>query len=460
MKISKTFLDKINKLPDIIDSEIIMNKPNESINIYKGNYLIKNDSSEITIKGTIKYDWYPNSGTHFYGELTDNKDEFTKLSLSARIRVLIDGLEFGEGFITRKSYGDTHDIINIEGIISGQSVLGDKSIHVNKLKFTIPNFRHFHGRGVKRIVDKNISSLSNRMIFEDDNYIITIDKNFDFEERKNLLDINGGYFILYAGELKNKKGAISIPAAQDICECLNIFLTFLNGRRISVLFIQGIYENDVIWSDYSSYFVDNYKPVFSWPSYANVDCIEKLWNKFIILWKDKENRNFIKSLVHWYVEANSQSGAIEGSIIMAQTGLELIYNWWIIENKKLIMGNDSANISASNKVRLILSQLKIDPSVFPSLTNLTEYCNKESIIDGPEVIVQIRNAIVHSQVEKRKKLSEIPDLAKYEALQLSIWYIEMSLLRILDFDDKYLNRCSTHLKNLYETELVPWSESK
>ncbi|MGB4568690.1 MAG: hypothetical protein WBH96_06955, partial [Dysgonamonadaceae bacterium] len=47
----------------------------------------------------------------------------------------------------------------------------------------------------------------------------------------------------------------------------------------------------------------------------------------------------------WYVEANSNAGFSEGSIILAQTALELIYNWWIVENKKIILGKDSENIS-------------------------------------------------------------------------------------------------------------------
>jgi hypothetical protein len=114
---------------------------------------------------------------------------------------------------------------------------------------------------------------------------------------------------------------------------------------------------------------------------------------------------------------------------MAQTALELLYNWWIIENKKMILGKDSENINASNKIRLISSQLNISYSVPSSFTLLQKFVDEnENINDAPEAIVQIRNAIVHSQQEKRKKLDSIHYKAKYEALQLSIWYIEMTLL--------------------------------
>ena len=43
--------------------------------------------------------------------------------------------------------------------------------------------------------------------------------------------------------------------------------------------------------------------------------------------KDTEDKNFLTSAIHWYVEANGNRGFSEGSIIMAQTALELLYNY-------------------------------------------------------------------------------------------------------------------------------------
>lgn len=456
MEIGKSLLESINQLPEIIVPLIIMDSPNNPITIYEGEYTVKKDNVNLKIDGIIKYVWFPNPVAHFYGKSKADLDNLPSFPLREKILIIIDGLEFGQGYISRTSFGHTHDYVDIEGIMSGIAILGDKSIPVDKLTFSIPNLRDFRGRGVKM----NNTSFRNRLVFENENFIITIDKTFDYNERNKLLEENGGYNILYTGELKSKKGSILFSTSSDIFQCLNTFITFVNGRRTSAIFIKGIFEEDVKWTDFTSYYVDSYKPINSWPHYRNVDSIEKLWNKFSILWQDIENRNFLVSLVHWYAESNSQAGSVEGSIIMAQTALELLYNWWIIENKKLIIGNDSANINASNKVRLILSQLNISHSVPESLANLSEYCNKENIVDGADAIVQIRNAIVHSQMEKRRKLYDISNLTKYEVLQLSIWYIEMSLLRILDFDDKYLNRCSTQLGSFFDEESVPWSVSK
>lgn len=227
------------------------------------------------------------------------------------------------------------------------------------------------------------------------------------------------------------------------------------------MFATGIFENSEVWCDYTSYFVDTFKNCTSWPQKFSIIGIEPIWEKFNEIWRDKENRNFLTSAIHWYVEANNNSGFSEGAIIMAQTALELIYNWWLIENKKLIVGKDSENINASNKIRLLLSQLEIDYSVPSGLKNLKEFVDGEiQIQDACDAIVQIRNAIVHSQEEKRKKLSAIHFKVISEALELSIWYIEMSLLRILGFNGKYYNRTSKEFVESKAIEFVPWSNEK
>jgi hypothetical protein len=240
-----------------------------------------------------------------------------------------------------------------------------------------------------------------------------------------------------------------------------MYLSFLNGRRTSALFIQGIYEEEIIWCDYTNYVVDSYKYVFSWTQEHSTIGLNELWQEFSNLWQDKDDRNFLISAIHWYNEANCNSGYVEGSIIMAQTALELIYNWLLIENKKILIGRDAENISATNKIRLLLSHLNISYDVPSAFGNLKLFINEDqNVIDAPDAVVQIRNAIVHSQEEKRKKLSSIHYKAKYETLKLCIWYVEMALLSILNFDNIYLNRCSGETNISDTKQLVPWTKKK
>lgn len=454
--------EPFNDLPEIIEGNVKMEKANSKISIYSGIFILKNDKNELQINGEIFFSWFPSSGIYFTGIPTENGlDTFNILNGINTFDVVINNLTFGNGFVTNSTIKSFNGESKIKGVMSQEAVLGDKSISVESIKFSVPNLRSFHGTTVKKVTKTNTYTGRNRLKLENEKYIISIDKAEKYSDLKNELIENGGYLILYNGLLKSKKGAISFEECKDIFHCLNTFLTFLNGRRVSALFASGIFNNETIWCNYTDYHVDIYKDCTSWPQDHSIIGLENIWKNFSELWKDKEDRNFLTFVVHWYVEANNNSGFSEGAIIMAQTALELLYNWWIIENKKMIIGKDSENINATNKIRLLLSQLEIEYSVPTGLKNLQEFVDSEiQIIDACDAVVQIRNAIVHSQEEKRKKLSSINLRAKYEALELCIWYIEMALLRILYYDNRYYNRTSKEFVKSKAVELVPWSDKK
>jgi len=435
--------------PDIIKSGISMNEPNEIIPIYNGVFKLIQDQNQVDIVGQINFIWFPDSGAHFTGEVKESSLDVVRLFKDTeKFKLLIEELEFGECLITKTSFGDG---ITIGGSLIKTAVKGDKSIPVSKVRFSIPNFKDFFGLSVR---DGSWSG-KNRIKFENDDYLIIIDKRRDFKEAKESLSSKGGYLNLWNGELIKKKGNIVFDHLEDVQHCFSTFLSFLNGRRCSLLFKQGFHENEIVWTDYSDYFVDIYKFVPSWPQSHSIKGLEELWKIFSNLWNNEDDKDFLVTVIHWYVEANSHSAFSEGSIIMTQTGLELIYNWLLIEKQKLLVGKDAENISASNKIRLLLSHLKVNFD-FPS--SFTQLKGMPDMIDAPDAFVQIRNAIVHSQEEKRKKLSKMHYMAKYDALQLGLWYMELSLLRILEFDGVYHNRC---IRGVYSSQCdvkVPWTK--
>lgn len=446
--------------PDAISDSVKMIEANSVLIIYEGEYSIKSGTDEIKINGKITYEWFANSGAYFYGNpIADNEELIDASKHHNTYSVIVEGLEFGQGFITYFEFGHLTET-KIKGTISQHAILGDKSISVEKIRFSLPNLREFHGLPVKRVTEKEISTSMGRLVLEDENYKIIIDKCFDYKKRKENLEEKGGYIILYNGELTSKKGTLNHTDTRDIFHCLDTFLTFLNGRRTSALFKQGIFEEQVVWTDYTDYFIDTYKAVQTWPQRHSIAHLNDLWKHFRVIWNNNpEDKNFLTSLIHWYVEANGHAGFSEGSIILAQTALELVYNWWIVENKKIILGKDSENISASNKIRLLISQLNVARSIPVAFTELQKFKDTtDNVVDSPDSIVYIRNAIVHSQEEKRKKLSAIDYKAKYEALQVYLWYIELTLLCILDYNGEYFNRCSKEIYAIEAEQQVPWKK--
>jgi hypothetical protein len=437
--------------PTSVTNYIEMSEANKPLLIYEGIFTIKDENKELKIDGNITFDWVPDSGVHFVGNPVDNKSNlFDIFDSKVYLKIFIDNLEFGEGFIT-------HIGSHIKGVISSYAVYGDKSISVDQVLFSVPNLREFMGNGIKSKIDSRSTLWRGRIKLENEKYIINIDKEKDYKNLKNQLVAKGGYILMYRGELKSKKGSISFEETKNLFHCLDTFLTFLNGRRTSAIAINGIFEKESKWCDYTNYYVDQYKNVESWTQSHSIAGIDGLWKNFSKIWEKEEDRDFLTSAIHWYVEANNNSGFAEGSIIMAQTALELIYNWWIIERKEMILGKDAESINAANKIRLLISQLDIGYKIPKAFNKLEEFQKGETqILDGPDAVVQIRNAIVHSQQEKRKKLSSIHSRAKYEALQLCIWYIELSLLKILGYNQKYYNRTSNEMVRVKSEEDLPW----
>ena len=438
---------ELNDYPHKILSSIEMEESNSIIPIYSGSFIIKNDLLELSLEGKFYFKWSPSLNVYFDGTTKESTGKLFQIFNSDQdFSILIDRLKVGRGFITA-----IHD--NIEGVFRSKAVFGDKTIPVKKISFCVPNLRAFNGDQVVENINNNISYSNSRLHFENDDFKIILDKRRNYSDLNKELKHKGGYLIQYNGELeRTDKKSISHQDSLEIFHCFSAFLSFLNGRKTSAIFRVGIFDDRKLWKDFSNYTVDPYKHNHSWPDQSSIAGINEVWKSFYDLWK--YHKDFIRSSIHWYLQSCSSSSYVETAIIMAQTALELIYNWWLIESKKMILGKDSENLSASNKIRLLLSQLNITSGIPLDLNNLNEYVqSKKTVNDGPEIIVQIRNAIVHSQIEKRKKLNSLSFEIRYEALKLSVWYVEISLLKILGFEGKYNNQTS----KAYD-EYVPWSK--
>lgn len=381
---------------------------------------------------------------------------------SNKFNIIINGQHFSECFLTEMGFNNPGELASIKGTIAGRPVKGDSTIKVDAAYFYIPNLLNLSGATIKRYSGEQVQTWHSRILFENAKYTIILDKDFEYMNKVKLLKDSGGYFFLYKGEISKKNGSLSIDEVRDILQCFSTFLSFINGRSTSSMFTHGFYNNEIIWVDYTSNFIEPFIGVKHWVEERQAKHLNNLWNNFNEIWRDNDGKYVLETVVGWYLDANSLNGGLHGSIVMAQSALELIYNWHVIEKQKLISGKDADNIAASNKIRLLLSLISTDYNIPEGLRELTKFskeADKKNQLDGPELIVQIRNAIVHSQAEKRKNLNTISFEVRKEALELYIWYIELSLLFILDYEGKYSNRCSSEVFLHSKLTPLPWSKN-
>lgn len=438
--------DFLNELPEAIRSLYATNEPNKNIILYKGDYLIRVNQNEIVITGMIYYSWFPKLGVKFDGIIKQGKSDINVFQPDPLLELFINNKHLGFGYILQKSGA------NLSGELNRDVFSGDKSILVSEIHFELLNVRDFNGDSVKR----GTKMYNGRLTFTTGRYNITIDKNSEFEHVNETLKATGGYAILYSGELTSSKNSISFSKAEQLLDYFSWFISFLNGKRSWATLREGLYEEKQKWIDYTAYTTDQYRYVKSWAPAFDISDIIQLWDPFYTLMLNEDKRDCITTVIHWYIEANKYSGAVEGSIVLIQNSLELLFNWLIVENLHIIQGSDAINLDASNKIRLLLSLIKIGNPVPNTLTELLQYSKKNNF-DGPEAFTQIRNSIVHSNADKRNKLRNIKIETRQEVLQLGIFYVELSLLYILNYKGKYFNRCLGTQWRGNDEEDVPWN---
>jgi hypothetical protein len=446
-----------NQFPEMIPHSIKMEEPNENIPIYQGKFSIRREDKITSLEGTVSFDWVPSIKVGFKAIVLESQINFVNLldfKPSIITELIINNHVFGKCRIS----GTTIAKVNrIEGFMIEDSVLGDKSISVSSIRFALPNFKEMEGGPIKLSSQDRVQFCRGRILLKNQIYSITIDSLPNYGDLRDKLRAKGGYLIQYHGEIVKITGSIDYTNLKEITSCLSAFLSFVNGRKCNTLFHEGIHENGSIWNDFSPYMVDIFQTVFTWSIDNEISGLNDVWINFYNLWTSKQSQDFLDSVIHWYLEANKNSGYVEGSIIMTQIGLELIYNWYVIEKRKLILGKDADNISASNKIRLLLSQINVVPDLPEGLKFLKEFMLENDMPDGIDAFVQIRNSLVHSQEDKRKKISEINSAVLYEALELGLWYLELSILKVLNYNGNYQFRCSN--TNAFESNYkkVPWA---
>ena len=135
--------------------------------------------------------------------------------------------------------------------------------------------------------------------------------------------------------------------------------------------------------------------------------------------------------------------------MVGQAGLETITA--SLEEKGLIVEIPMPILRPSRPGKLIrglLAWLNVSPSNFGELDRLKILALNKGW-DGPEAIANIRNALTHAVSRGESKLA-------FEASQLAMWYLELTILKLCDFQGDYTNR-TVLTGPWFRREKVPWA---
>jgi len=446
----KNGINHIRHLPAALKPKYDSTRPNRPLRLYSGVIEIEQRGKTTQANGSLTFQWLPEPHVRFSGtrDLTSHFE-----ASEVRVRIPAIRLDADALLVNLHLEGSSQQI---SGRLNGLFNTGQPA-GVQRIDFQLANFHEINGEPIRISMGKHVRLNRGRLVLTDDNYLITIDQVDRYSERINKVKAAGGFIVGHGGRIEKKDNSLITPdEAEDLLTALHTFLSFCCGRWCGPMFGSGCSDRNVVWQQLGSWKVSHWKNVSSWFPFFEPAEVTIAWNGFSQRWHHIEWEYPLKIAVHWFVEANLGVGATEGSIVLTQTALELLCWAYLVEEQHLFTTKDFNSLSAAEKIRYLLSHLAIPVQIPPQLKSLQAASASFKTPDGPGVFVAIRNGLVHPKKVKRDAVANTLPLARWEARQIGLWYLELAILRLSSYTGVYYNRLKTGYLSKAK-EKVPWA---
>ena len=326
------------------------------------------------------------------------------------------------------------------------------NIRIRSVSFSVLNFQGFSGHKDKWIAMNGNFHRLGVAEMKHGGWQIKITEDPTFSENEKLLNQDDGYVVTHTGIIQRCDGeTFCVKEAEHILRGLRAFLSFARGSACGLTLVKAVNQ-------------DNREMVLEWgtthtepwsqggitwlPNTGGGDSLSQLFAGFWRLYDESNWRDTICTVIDWYL--NSNNSPFHVGIILAQAALESMCYKIVKKNK-----------SAEKLLRTSLEKIGINneiPESFQDLKNFSiqrvhQRKVQESRFyrgDGPEAIVEIRNDLIH----KEKRYGRLSAEAQMDTLRLSLWYLEVILLRKFEYCGQYMNRLRVTDENPFEN--VPW----
>lgn len=327
--------------------------------------------------------------------------------------------------------------------------------------FHLPNFRFYDGTSIQsqnRGGGEEGSSRPGRLEIEAMGWHITLDSIEGHADLEDELRKRGGYALTHVGQLRRSGGeAFGEEEVGLLFQALQGFFSFACGRKVSALLPLGFdAQGEEIWRKWERPRVAPYQGAEAWFSTKHPRSLGEMLPGFLSAWDDPTWGETVRMALYWHSQSNTDLGA-EGAIILVQACLEMLGWVWLVQAKDTsrYTENQFKKMPADEALRQLLNACGIPTELPAELSHLGAAAPTEGWIDGPKAWSEMRNSIVHPDHKKRHLLHSAPAVME-ETWHLGMWYIEMVLLRLFNYNGLYSNRLNRDLR-MERAESVPWA---
>ena len=152
----------------------------------------------------------------------------------------------------------------------------------------------------------------------------------------------------------------------------------------------------------------------------------------------------VRVALYWYLRSNESSNPYSG-IVLTQAAVERLAREVLSDQEWCSLQGKG---ETGKRIRAALGNVGIDCALPVACGELRTLADAE----GPRVLVDIRNDLVHSAAAKNMSLE-----AYMQAQQLGQWYAELLLLSRFEYQGRYANRLTYAYEGKWCHEVVPWA---
>lgn len=435
---------------------VSMTCPNQPISLYSGTLHLSSCHAEETLEGKLQLIWLPTPKISFVGRKNEADTGSVHSEPFDSYRISVPGfLQATSCFVRRiRLYSQT--CTEIHGFLTDTTDIGNPDLEADSLLFALSNFHQFIGSTIQPPGDVHCS-WKGRREFKMGMWIVTIDETKELKERLDQLEADGGYLLTHSCRLRRADSRHFRPAEADQpLFALHYLFAFMRGFWTGPVLPTVVSEvESPRWQRLHAPILEPWKNSQSWYPLQKPVEFNDAATHFYQMCSDEDLRTPLVHTIWWYVEANV-ARASEPGLLMAYTALELLGWVIVVESRGLLSQDGFEKLPTADKIRTLLTASEIPLTIPTALEDLDTYGRKFTE-DGPGVLARIRNAIVHPKLNKRRILESASPMVKHEARTLAIQYVELVLLRLLNYQGYFNDRTIRGVFHAEAEALVPWA---
>jgi hypothetical protein len=281
-------------------------------------------------------------------------------------------------------------------------------------------------------------------------WLITIDEVPSVGALLGELKKTAGYAITHVAELRRQNDEpFSATESDDILDAIFVLLRLARGGDVGVALPVGLDADRVaVAANWSCTRVDPGGYRLSWYPEHRGAALGELWPAVLGRCRDGYWNSVLRQLCGSYVAANE--APIERGILTASAAIETIAWAVLVETEQWLTPEGHDKLRFEDRLRLLMRWAAI-PSKLTESEPLLLARGKTQKSDAAEAVAWVRNRIAHPD-----KKSQLTNDYKVEAWLLTVWCLELCILRLLEYQGAYANR-RTRNRWAGDVDLVPWA---